>query len=246
MNICVIHQRSIEPSVVEYVKEAVTEVFVLAQNGLEPEINILGQWDSDDWSESISIPVLYRNHELPSVSEKSQLDAEAIMGLINYEFIQKRKYKYALYIVSEDMYSGKEENCFLVGASNFLRPAIVSTYRFSQDVIQMNLDEMSSDKKLQRFVSNTGSTGTKVAELVRIECIKTVAMHELGHVFGLVPETQTEDVEDIYGYHCKKKCVMRQGLSVPSDWIGHTLDRIESAVFCPRCLGLLKDFLNSL
>lgn len=170
------------------------------------------------------------------------------MGLINYKFVVKERYEYALYIVSEDIFSGDEDNNFLVGASNIFRPAIVSTYRFSLDKIQRTFDEISNNQKLKRFISNAESAGTDAAETMRIECIKTVAMHEMGHVLGLLPETETENIiPGIGGNHCNNNCVMRPGKDdIPKEWIIYSLDRIDSQPFCCRCLRLLGAFTTQI
>jgi predicted Zn-dependent protease len=68
------------------------------------------------------------------------------------------------------------------------------------------------------------------------ECIITETMHEVGHVFGLIPEDRTDNVEMSLGLHCTNKCIMRQGLSVPHDWIKITDDRLAGHEFCNACL----------
>jgi predicted Zn-dependent protease len=66
-------------------------------------------------------------------------------------------------------------------------------------------------------------------------CIVTETMHEVGHVFGLVPETRTMNVEYSLGMHCTNRCIMRQGLRVPSDWQAITADRLRGYEFCSEC-----------
>lgn len=80
-----------------------------------------------------------------------------------------------------------------------------------------------------------------ISEELRLECIQTAVMHEVGHVFGLVPEHRTESVEESLGKHCTNVCTMRQGLRVPHDWIRITRDRLASGQpFCPHCLHDLR------
>lgn len=76
------------------------------------------------------------------------------------------------------------------------------------------------------------------------ECIVTETMHELGHVFGLIPDSRTEGVESSLGLHCTRRCIMRQGLRVPDDWVSITRDRLEGHEFCPACMKDLKRFFS--
>jgi predicted Zn-dependent protease len=66
------------------------------------------------------------------------------------------------------------------------------------------------------------------------ECIKTVTMHEFGHVLGLVPEYRLLSVEDSLGKHCTNRCLMRQGLTV-NDWVLMTQERLNGVVLCELC-----------
>ena len=107
--------------------------------------------------------------------------------------------------------------------------------------------------KGMNFVIGYGNRGIgAIASVARIrhlepglrgECIKTEIMHELGHVFGLIPRERTVAVEAQLGRHCANICIMRQGVNVPDDWIRITLDRLDSgAPFCPLCLRDLRSY----
>jgi len=74
------------------------------------------------------------------------------------------------------------------------------------------------------------------------ECIITETMHEVGHVFGLVPGDRTDNVESSLGLHCTNRCIMRQGLSVPHDWLKITEDRLAGHKFCSACQRDLRRF----
>ena len=76
---------------------------------------------------------------------------------------------------------------------------------------------------------------------LKYECIKTEIMHELGHVFGLLPIERTESVDVSLGKHCTNRCIMRQGLTVPLDWINITQDRLNYGALCEICK---KDIIN--
>lgn len=74
------------------------------------------------------------------------------------------------------------------------------------------------------------------------ECIKTIVMHEMGHVFGLIPPERTHNVEESLGKHCTNRCLMRQGLRVPHDWINITQDRLKYGPFCTTCTKDLREY----
>jgi predicted Zn-dependent protease len=76
------------------------------------------------------------------------------------------------------------------------------------------------------------------------ECIKTEIIHELGHIFGLIPESRKTMVENSLGLHCNKCCTMRQGLNVPKDWIKISKDRLQYGPFCDICLKDLQSFFS--
>ncbi|MCD6477662.1 MAG: hypothetical protein J7K87_01540 [Candidatus Aenigmarchaeota archaeon] len=80
---------------------------------------------------------------------------------------------------------------------------------------------------------------------MRWECVKTEVMHEIGHVFG-APSYSRKDIEENLGRHCKNKCVMRQGIRVPMDWIAMTKDRLETGkAFCDSCENDLREFFGT-
>ncbi len=76
------------------------------------------------------------------------------------------------------------------------------------------------------------------------ECIVTEAMHEIGHMFGLILSTRTQCVDESLGLHCTNKCIMRQGLSVPHDWLVFTEDRLNGFSFCDLCTRDLKRYFS--
>lgn len=75
-----------------------------------------------------------------------------------------------------------------------------------------------------------------------IECFRTLAFHEVGHMLGLpnVHNGRT-DLEDSLGMHCKSlNCVMRQRLD-PRGWNGITRDRLKApSPYCDPCQQDLK------
>lgn len=66
------------------------------------------------------------------------------------------------------------------------------------------------------------------------ECVKTLTMHEFGHVLGLVPDYRRLNVEESLGKHCTNQCLMRQGLTV-NNWVLMTQDRLNGQPLCDFC-----------
>lgn len=83
-----------------------------------------------------------------------------------------------------------------------------------------------------------------LGDKAKYECIKTETMHELGHIFGLVPNSRTQNVESSLGKHCTNRCTMRQGLILPDDWIDITNDRLKYGALCPTCKTDLKEYFR--
>jgi len=79
----------------------------------------------------------------------------------------------------------------------------------------------------------------------RYECIKTETIHELGHAFGLIPSGRTSNVEKSLGKHCTNVCTMRQGLTVPNDWLEISRDRLSVGALCGQCQEDLINYFKS-
>jgi len=71
-------------------------------------------------------------------------------------------------------------------------------------------------------------------ESLGLECLKTLTMHEFGHVLGIVPDYRNIAVDFALGKHCTNRCIMRQGMNV-SDWVRITQDRLNGYVLCEMC-----------
>ncbi|MDO8516688.1 MAG: hypothetical protein Q7S33_01050 [Nanoarchaeota archaeon] len=84
----------------------------------------------------------------------------------------------------------------------------------------------------------------KFYEKGKYECIKTETMHELGHVFGLIADSRKDNIEMNLGKHCTNKCIMRQGITLPDDWIEISKDRLKYGAFCPECSRDLKKYFE--
>ena len=115
------------------------------------------------------------------------------------------------------------------------------------DVVVVN-DDLWSGEQHNNFVIGSAIRGIgTVVSVARFEglpeeLVETETLHEMGHVFGLVPDERTSNVEESLGRHCTNQCSMRQGLQVPHDWIQFTDDRLQVGAFCRQCQVDLRQF----
>src|SRR3989338_4270444 len=131
------------------------------------------------------------------------------------------------------------------GIEEYIKHAKSTSRNDSQlnaDTIGLDMIEDSSREGIGATVSTYRLQG--LSERAKYECLKTIAIHEFGHVFGLIPESRTDDVEEIFGKHCTNVCVMRQGLDVPHDWIKITSDRLVNGTLCNTCETDLQNYFR--
>jgi predicted Zn-dependent protease len=120
------------------------------------------------------------------------------------------------------------------------------------DILVVHDDMYASGTNFATGIAHEGIGATisthrfqELENTAKYECIKTVTMHELGHVFGLIPAQRLQNVEDSYGKHCTNECIMRQGLQVPDDWIDITVDRLMHGYpLCHTCERDLKNYFG--
>lgn len=66
------------------------------------------------------------------------------------------------------------------------------------------------------------------------DVLGTVALHEIGHVFGAPDENRRTRLDYSLGPHCLNRCVMRQRL-VLDEWQELTRDCFGRGIYCPEC-----------
>lgn len=143
---------------------------------------------------------------------KGQINADILIDSLNYELFKLSSSEMYYKILILNKDMYLAETNFVIGAVQG-SVGVISIHRF----LKLNL----SDQK---------------------ECIKTETIHELGHIFGLIPESRKTMVENSLGLHCNKRCTMRQGLNVPEDWKKISKDRLKYGPFCDICLKDLREF----
>ena len=202
------------------VLEGASELIKLAKVG-GIEIFDLGIWRNKDFIDANGALKPYQSVDWyiqrgkETSRNRNQLNIQMIGQLLVFEPWRDKnkggKDHYDILVLHSDMYQSEDTN-FVIGSAAEGIGTIISTYRFNQ-----------------------------LEDRERYECIKTETMHELGHVFGLIPKNRKKDVKKSLGKHCTNICVMRQGLNVPEDWIKMTNDRLRYGVLCPACE---KDLIN--
>lgn len=164
-------------------------------------------------------------------------------------------------LVKDDLYTQKYDLNFMIGIASPQLSTVDSTYRFTalsnftqpDDLYKFNSPQkghvpITSEVVAhwsRAFADHRPADGKQLSfgDYLRRECMKTEVMHEVGHVFGLVPDSRKEADERI-GLHCKDVCTMRQGITVPTDWIRNTGDRLSHGPFCAHCTSDLREFFT--
>jgi len=146
-----------------------------------------------------------------------QLNASTMISHCRAEPWRQKEDHYDLFICSSDLWDGSMNINFIIGLASKGTGTVLSVARFREPGL---------------------------GERLKYECIKTEVMHEMGHVFGLV--TGRGKTEENLGPHCADSCTMRQGITVPHDWIPITQDRLRYGAFCQQCTNDLRGYFREL
>jgi predicted Zn-dependent protease len=194
---------------------------ILGEAGVENQIDVEdygvwrqgpGRYESVDWY----VAEGKRNGRRNRLGVQ-QLNAASMMSCLATEPWRKAKDHYDLFVCSSDLWTGEDDNNFVIGLARQLVGTVISVQKFRVP----GLDERT-----------------------KRECVKTETIHEMGHVFGLLPYSRAENVEYSLGKHCANRCTMRQGLRLPDDWVNITQDRLKYGTFCPQCQEDLRAFFR--
>jgi|SRR3989344_5829584 len=204
------------------VMDGVKEILQVARATLP--ISDFGVWRHRDHKQGDSLKPYYSVDWYLQMGRETgvrgQLNAdELIISLMREPWKDESKggqEHYDLMVVHSDITSVQHKTNFVIGLALLGIGTVVSTHRF-------------------RTLENR----------TRYECVKTETMHELGHVFGLIPSDRKENVDYSLGLHCTNVCTMRQGLRVPIDWIRYSQERLDlGSAFCNRCTQDLENFFH--
>jgi len=148
--------------------------------------------------------------------DRNQIDTSVIHDIFRMTNQHDKPHNIVV-ITNKDMYFG--ENNFVIGAANADEGTIISLARIWNSI---------KDPQLRNQV------------------VATEIAHEVGHVYNLPSDRRgAEKIENSLGGHCKSPgCCMKQGLSVPADWITITQDRLthlKDHFFCEECRRDLQE-----
>ncbi|MDD5626837.1 MAG: hypothetical protein PHW01_02380 [Patescibacteria group bacterium] len=202
----------------EVVLAGICTILKIAGQSQNIKVYNFGIWRLNDWLDGgLLVPYhsvdWYIDQGIKSSSRQGQVSGDAIMTNLWTEPWQETSPHYDVVVIWNDMYSGEEDNNFVIGLALPDTGTVISINRFLQ-----------LDLKLQ------------------LECIKTEIIHEVGHVFGLLPKDRKDNIEEKLGKHCTNTCVMRQGLRLPDDWVAMTHDRLRFGPFCQECQRDLRGY----
>ena len=76
-------------------------------------------------------------------------------------------------------------------------------------------------------------------ELPTYSLLKTAALHELGHLFGL-PGMHGSNVTFESGFHCAHRCAMQHAGASPWRWLELTEQRLAHGPYCDECVAKLR------
>lgn len=200
--------------------QGVEEILRIGRVQNRIKIHNFGHWRQEPWRQNMRL-VEYQSLDWYlkqgwTKERLRQLNAGRILNVIRQEPWQQSSPHYDMVVVKQDLYYGGPEVNFIIGLAEYERSTIISTNRF------LSLPRQQL-----------------------IECLKTEAMHEIGHVFNLPRPGRTDDINHSLGRHCSNVCVMRQGLQVPGDWVKISRDCQRGYILCYRCAADLREYFGS-
>lgn len=203
---------------IEAILAGIYEVLRLAGVSQLIKVYNLGVWRNQDWrAGGVLLP--YQSVDwyvrTDRRSRTTQVNGASVMVRLKSEPWQDARPHYDVVVLRRDMYSGEDSSNFVIGLA---------------------LPELGTVVSINRFL--------QLEKGLQAECIKTEVMHEVGHIFGLIPENRQINVEDSLGKHCTNVCSMRQGLRLPDDWVAMTRDRLRGEPFCGECKQALRQFFQ--
>lgn len=214
-------QEGVATHQLDAVIRGINSLVALAMVGPHIEVINFGVWRHKSWHDEQGKLIPFHSSDWyvqrgkEDSKRQGKLNAYTMLTALYIEKWQELKPHYDVFVVRQDMYSGEENNNFVIGLAYPGRCTVVSTYRFRE-----------------------------LEATLQAQCVETEVMHELGHVFGLIPDDRIENVTESLGRHCTNRCVMRQGLRLPDDWVRFTKERLQHGALCNRCQEDLQQYFR--
>lgn len=212
----VMQQKGVTPDEKAAVMDCLNEI--LSEAGVDGVIEVkdFGEWHQNDSDYGSAEWYVQKGREMGRQTEDGeQLNASTMVSLCASEPWREKEDHYDLFVCSSDLWEGFSNNNFVIGLALRNNATVLSVARFRHPEL---------DARTRR------------------ECVKTEVMHELGHVFGLV--TGRGRIEMSLGTHCADRCTMRQGITVPDDWVPISQDRLRYGAFCKTCREDLRGYFR--
>ena len=218
--IYLMHQAGMDPVEIGAVIDGIDEILTIAGVKQAVSLKNFGVWRNPGYVEGNRLKPhqsvdWYLQQGVLKSERDSQLNANTVVSHLVSEPWRMQQNHFDVVLTNIDM-NGDNQGNFVIGSAIRDIGTIISTNRFS------DLDDRS-----------------------KYECIKTAAMHEVGHVFGLPRENRGHSLEYSLGPHCTNSCVMRQGLTVPHDWINFSKDRLRTGAICGSCFRDLRAYFGA-
>lgn len=202
------------------IREAFFELFAAAKLDTK-QLSFLGNWHENTYKDTQGQLLPNKSVEWQIQSkwnkERQQANGSDIVTTMYNDPYQVDTPHWEAVFTNLDLYD--ERTNFLIGAAQPDLGTVISLHRLEK-------------------IADPGLRG---------EAEKTEIFHEFGHVLHLPSYRRgAENIEMSLGEHCKNQgCSMKQGLSVPNDWIMFTVDRIKAnrGPYCHDCqLDLAQKF----
>lgn len=213
-------ESDLHPLVIKKGLEGINEVIAITKHPSLLSLKNFGTWRNDGWKIGNSLTKYnsvdwYIAFAQDNSRKANQISSTHLQYALHNEPWQKNEQHYDIVFLKADIGDNDPNLNFMCGFAVPRHMAIASTARFTE----LALEEQA-------------------------ECFKTLVIHEVGHMFGLPGDRRTSHVTHSLGKHCtNRKCVMRQGLTVPHDWINLTNDRLSvNTPFCTECLSEFPKF----
>ena len=204
------HDRGVQAHQIQAVLSGIRELLSMAGAGSQIEVKNFGNWNQFPGRDYGTVD-WYIQRAAASSMRPDQLDALKLLADTDCEPWKETTPHYDVFVTSYDINSGEANNNFVLGLTHENMGTVLSTWRYRS---------LPSD--------------------MRFETLKTLTMHELGHVFGLPNESRTNLDNRYGGAHCSNICIMRQGITVDA-WVKITKNRLEHGPLCNECQRDLQE-----
>jgi predicted Zn-dependent protease len=213
-------EEGVSPAQMTLILQGIAEMLNAAQVGNNVQVKNFGVWRNTNYVSGNTLLAFQSVDWYVTHAmdrARNQIHCGKLAKSLRIEPWQEAQPHYDVLVLKSDLYDGDVDWCF---GYSIPGQAITSVHRFEK--------WLSDDRYIQD------------------ECFKTVVMHEIGHMLGIVDETR-KDITYNLGWHCiHPNCIMRQSENIDLCQL-HTYDRlISEQTLCPSCQRDLRNHVLSL